>query len=72
MPLNLIALISFKFPMVGGSLTVQIFGSASKSNQQEQKGNKKGEKFLDSDKKNGFPTSPITVRSRGDPSDVLK
>ncbi|XP_028759054.1 uncharacterized protein LOC114717970 [Neltuma alba] len=56
--------------VLGGSLTVQIFGSASES-KQEQKGNKKHQNVLVSDEEDGFPTTVI-VRSKEDRSDVLK
>ncbi|XP_054822847.1 uncharacterized protein LOC129321190 [Prosopis cineraria] len=58
--------------VLGGSLTVQIFGSASESNRQEHKGSKKGEKVLVSDEKNGFSSASVIVRSREDASDILK
>ncbi|KAF7827667.1 EamA domain containing protein [Senna tora] len=56
---------------LGGSLTVQICGSASESNL-ERKQSKKGDNTLVSDKNNGFSASPIILSSRKDGSDILK
>ncbi|KAK4263967.1 hypothetical protein QN277_029312 [Acacia crassicarpa] len=56
--------------VLGGSLTVQISGSASESKQQKQKVNKNGENIQVSDKM--ISAAPVTVRSREDPSDVMK
>ncbi|KAF8378620.1 hypothetical protein HHK36_029967 [Tetracentron sinense] len=59
--------------VLGGSLTVQIFGSSSpsKSSENEEKLSK-GDHLLVSDKQNGFSTSPIVVSSRKNVPDVLK
>ncbi|KAI4357633.1 hypothetical protein L6164_001570 [Bauhinia variegata] len=59
--------------VLGGSLTVQMFGSSSASESAEkQKTSKKGDNLLDSDKQNTLSTSPIVVSSREDVSDLLE
>ncbi|KAJ1418425.1 EamA domain [Sesbania bispinosa] len=57
--------------VLGGSLTVQIFGSSSHS-KEEQKRSQKGDDLMVSDKKNGLSTSPIILSSRKDASDFFK
>uniref|UniRef100_A0A5B6YQQ3 EamA domain-containing protein n=1 Tax=Davidia involucrata TaxID=16924 RepID=A0A5B6YQQ3_DAVIN len=59
--------------VLGGSLTVQIFGSSSPSLSTEgEESNKEGDHILVSDKQNGFSASPIVVSSRKDVPDLLK
>ncbi|TKY69308.1 membrane protein [Spatholobus suberectus] len=57
--------------VLGGSLTVQIFGTSSNSNK-EQKRSEKGDNLMISDKKNGLSTSTVILRSRTDASDFFK
>ncbi|XP_027907862.1 uncharacterized protein LOC114167104 isoform X1 [Vigna unguiculata] len=57
--------------VLGGSLTVQIFGSSSVSDK-EQKQSKKVGSLTISDKKNALSTSTVMVRSRTDVSDFFK
>ncbi|XP_059655383.1 uncharacterized protein LOC132302517 [Cornus florida] len=57
--------------VLGGSLTVQIFGSSSPSVSGDGEDNK-GDHLLVSDEQNGFSASPIVVSSRKDEPDLLK
>ncbi|RDX64894.1 hypothetical protein CR513_56498, partial [Mucuna pruriens] len=57
--------------VLGGSLTVQIFGTSSNSNE-EQKRSEEGDNLMISDKKNGLSTSTVILRSRMDASDFFK
>ncbi|XP_024951192.1 uncharacterized protein LOC102611927 isoform X2 [Citrus sinensis] len=56
-----------------GSLTVQIFGSSSPSNcNEDEKRSKKADQKLELNKQNGFSTSPAAVTSREDVPNLLK
>lgn len=58
---------------VVGSLTVQIFGSSSPSNcNEDEKRSKKADQKLELNKQNGFSTSPAAVTSREDVPNLLK
>ncbi|KAL2518544.1 Uncharacterized protein Adt_14791 [Abeliophyllum distichum] len=58
--------------VIGGSLTVQIFGASSDSTIEYKKSNMKSNDLLISDEQNGFPTSPVAVNTRKDSPDLLK
>ncbi|KAL5763279.1 hypothetical protein ACOSP7_019543 [Xanthoceras sorbifolium] len=58
--------------VLGGSLTVQIFGSSSPSNSGEDEESKKGDHQLGLDKQNKFSASPVVVSSREDVPNLLK
>ncbi|KAH9794689.1 Integral membrane protein DUF6 containing protein [Citrus sinensis] len=56
-----------------GSLTVQIFGSSSPSNcNEDEKRSKKADQKLELNKQNGFSSSPAAVTSREDVPNLLK
>ncbi|XP_027362756.1 uncharacterized protein LOC113870361 [Abrus precatorius] len=57
--------------VLGGSLTVQIFGISSDSDKEQLRGNK-GDNLMVSDKKNDLSTSTVILRSRKDASDFFK
>ncbi|KAK9276045.1 hypothetical protein L1049_005576 [Liquidambar formosana] len=59
--------------VLGGSLTVQIFGSSSPSKSiKDEESSNKDDHLLLSDKQKGFSTSPVVVSSRKDVTDLLK
>lgn len=55
---------------VGGSLTVQIFGSSSPNKSREEECNEKDDHLLVPDKQSGFSTSPVVAKFRKDASDI--
>lgn len=58
---------------LGGSLTVQLFGSSFPSNSiKDEERSKKGGQVADIDKQNGLSTSPVVVSSREDVPNLLK
>ncbi|KAL2546174.1 uncharacterized protein Fot_15407 [Forsythia ovata] len=58
--------------VIGGSLTVQIFGASSDSTIEYKRSNTKSNDLLISDEQNGFSTSPVAVNTRKDSPDLLK
>ncbi|KAK1567986.1 hypothetical protein Q3G72_019007 [Acer saccharum] len=58
--------------VLGGSLTVQIFGSSSANNSGEDEESKKGDHQLGLDKQNKLSASPVVVSSREDVPNLLK
>lgn len=57
---------------VGGSLTVQIFGSPSPRASIEEEGAETGDHLLGPDKQSGLSTSPVVVKLSEEASDILK
>lgn len=58
--------------VIGGSLTVQIFGAPSDSMREYKNSNKKSDDLLISDEQNGFSTPPISVNTRKESPDLIK
>ncbi|XP_043700920.1 uncharacterized protein LOC122651557 [Telopea speciosissima] len=60
--------------ILGGSLTVQIFGSQTpaRSKEEDKQNSGQSDHLLISDKQNGLSTSPVVVRSRKRVPDILK
>ncbi|KAF9592427.1 hypothetical protein IFM89_014917 [Coptis chinensis] len=57
--------------VLGGSLTVQIFGSLSPTDYTEEQSRRPGAHLLISGKRNGLSASPIVVSSRKNVQDIL-
>ncbi|KAL2347652.1 hypothetical protein Fmac_001652 [Flemingia macrophylla] len=57
--------------VLGGSLTVQIFGTSGNLNEKQKQSNKGGN-LMNSDKKNALSTSEVILKSRTDASDFFK
>ncbi|PON66659.1 EamA domain containing protein [Trema orientale] len=58
--------------VLGGSLTVQIFGSSPSKSCENESVDKKIDRSRVSDKRKGLAASPVVVKSRKDVSDLLK
>lgn len=56
--------------VLGGSLTVQIFGSSSPNKSREEERNEKDDHLLVPDKESGYSTSPVVAKFRKDASDI--
>lgn len=58
--------------VLGGSLTVQIFGSSPSKSCENESIDKKIDRSQVSDKRKGLAASPVVIKSRKDVSDLLK
>lgn len=68
-----ICLFSITLPVfVGGSLTVQIFGSSPRKACEDDEKSETGDRMFVTDKQNGISTSPVVVSSSKDVPGLLK